>query len=418
MKHARSDRRIVVTGLGIICPLGSTVEDVWTNVVAGRSGIDRITRFDPDGFATIFAGEVRGFDPAAAVGKKDARRMDRYTQFAVAAALQAAAQAGLTPDSFDATRAGALIGTGMGAMETLERGAETLFRHGPSRIGPFFAPMVLPNMAAGMTAIAVGAQGPTFATISACASAGHAIGEATRMIRDGRAEIMFAGGGEAPVTRLGIAGFNAMGALSTRNDDPAAASRPFDADRDGFVLAEGGAVLVLEAWDHAVARGATPLGEVAGYGTTDDANHIVQPGPGGEGAARAMSLALRDAGLTPAEVDYVNAHGTSTQLNEKLETQAIKTVFGEGARKVPISSTKSMTGHLLGATGALEAAICLAAIAHGCIPPTINYQTPDPDCDLDYVPNVARASRLRHVLSNSMGFGGHNVALIFSAIED
>lgn len=416
--RTNNDRpRVVVTGMGAISPLGLTVEETWSNVVAGRSGIDGITRFDPTGYETTFAGEVRGFDAADVLGKKEARRMDRYTQFAVAAGLEAAAQAGLTPGAFDPLRAGTLIGTGMGAMETFENGAETLFSQGPGRLGPFFAPMVLPNMAAGMTAIALGTKGPTFATISACASAGHAIGEGARMIREGLADIMFCGGGEAPVTRLGVAGFNAMGALSKRNDDPAAASRPFDADRDGFVLAEGGAVLVLESYEHAVQRGALVLGEITGYATTDDANHIVQPGPGGEGAARAIGLALRDAGLDASEIDYVNAHGTSTQLNEKLETQAIKTAFGQRAQTVPISSTKSMTGHLLGAAGALEAVICLKALAEGCIPPTINYATPDPECDLDFVPNTARPAKLGSVLSNSMGFGGHNVALILSNLE-
>lgn len=407
--------RVVVTGIGAISPLGLTADATWASVVAGRSGIDRITRFDPTGYETTFAGEVKSFDAADVLGKKEARRMDRYTQLAVAAGLEAAAHAGLSPGTFDSVRAGVLIGTGMGAMETFENGAETLLAQGPGRLGPFFAPMVLPNMAAGMAAIALGAKGPTFATVSACASAGHAIGEGARMIRQGLADIMFCGGGEAPITRLGVAGFNAMGALSKRNDDPQAASRPFDAGRDGFVLAEGGAVLVLESYERAIQRGANVLGEVTGYATTDDANHIVQPGPSGEGAARAIALALEDAGLAPADIDYVNAHGTSTQLNEKLETQAIKTAFGEYARQVPISSTKSMTGHLLGAAGALEAVICLKAIADGRIPPTINYATLDPDCDLDYVPNTARPARLRHVLSNSMGFGGHNVALILSA---
>jgi 3-oxoacyl-[acyl-carrier-protein] synthase II len=415
MATGKSEReRVVVTGMGAISPLGLTVEETWSNIVAGRSGITPITRFDPTGYETTFAGQIHGFDAADILGRKESRRMDRYTQFAVAAGLEAAAQAGLTLGTFDPTRAGALIGTGMGAMETFENGAETLFSQGPGRLGPFFAPMVLPNMAAGMAAIALGTKGPTFATISACASAGHAIGEGARMIRDGLADIMFCGGGEAPVTRLGVAGFNAMGALSKRNDNPAGASRPFDADRDGFVLAEGGAVLALESYEHAVQRGAFILGEISGYATTDDANHIVQPGPGGEGAARAIGLALDDAGLDPGTIDYINAHGTSTQLNEKLETQAIKTAFGDRAYKIPISSTKSMTGHLLGAAGALEAVICLKALAEGCIPPTINYTTADPDCDLDYVPNTARPGNLKHVLSNSMGFGGHNVALILS----
>jgi 3-oxoacyl-[acyl-carrier-protein] synthase II len=349
------------------------------------------------------------------LGKKDARRMDRYSQFAVAAALEARTQAELTGDAVDPCRIGVLIGTGMGAMETLEQGAETLLTQGPRRLSPFFTPMALPNMAAGMVSIAVGAKGPNFAPVSACASAGHAIGEGVRLIREGLADVVFAGGAEAPITRLGIAGFNAMGALSRRNDDPARASRPFDAERDGFVLAEGAAVLVLEGLDHAVKRGAHILGEIRGYGTTDDANHIVQPAPGGEGAARAMRLALADACLPGDAIDYINAHGTSTPLNEKLETQAIKSAFGEFAYKIPISSTKSMTGHLLGAAGAIEAVICLKAIASQCIPPTINYTTPDPECDLDYVPNLPRKAILRHVLSNSMGFGGHNVALIISA---
>lgn len=422
MEREHSERgnraRVVITGLGAISPLGLTVQETWANVVAGRSGIGPITRFDSTGYETTFAGEVKGFDPGEIIGKKDSRRMDRYTQLAVAAGLEAAAQAGLTPGTFDPVRAGVLIGTGMGAMETFENGAETVFTKGPTRLGPFFAPMVLPNMAAGMAAIALGAKGPNFATVSACASAGHAIGEGSRMIRDGLADIMFCGGGDAPVTRLGIAGFNAMGALSKRNEDPVGASRPFDADRDGFVLAEGGAVLVLESYEHAVSRGAMILAELSGYATTDDANHIVQPAPGGEGAARAIGLALNDASLSPADIDYINAHGTSTQLNEKLETLAIKAALGDRAASVPISSTKSMTGHLLGAAGALEAVICVMALLDGCIPPTINYQTPDPDCDLDYVPNAARSATLRNVLSNSMGFGGHNVALIMSTMND
>jgi len=411
-------RRVVVTGMGAISPLGLTVEENWAGAAAGRSGIAPISRFDPTGFETTFAGEVRGFDAAAVIGKKESRRMDRYAQFAVAAAQEAAEQAGLTSTPVDPRRIGVLIGTGMGAMEALENGAATLLSEGPRRLSPYFAPMSLPNMAAGMVSIAVGAKGPNFAPVSACASAGHAIGEAVRMIREGLADIVYAGGAEAPVTRLGVAGFNAMGALSRRNDDPQGASRPFDAERDGFVLSEGAAVLVLEALDHALERGATILGEVSGYGATDDANHIVQPAPGGEGAARAIAIALADAGLSPEEIDYINAHGTSTQLNEKLETQAIKTAFGERAYQIPISSTKSMTGHLLGAAGALEAVICLKAIAAQCVPPTINYTTPDPDCDLDYVPNVARPAKLRHVLSNSMGFGGHNVALILSAYNE
>ncbi len=409
--------RVVVTGIGMICPVGTTREEAWAGVRAGRSGVAPISRIDTTGLATTFAGEVRGFDPAAALGKKEARRTDRFAQFAVVAAREALTQAGLTIDPGNAERIGALIGTGMGGMETLEHGAETLLREGAARLSPFFVPMFLPNMASGTVAIAVGARGPNFGPTSACASSAHAIGEAAAMIRRGAADAMLAGGGEAPVTRLGVAGFNAMGALSTRNDDPAGASRPFDAERDGFVLAEGGAVLVLEAAVHAGRRGARVLGEVAGYGTTDDANHMVQPAPGGAGAARAMRAALAEAKLDPDAIDYVNAHGTSTQLNEKLETEALKAAFGEHAHRVPISSTKSMTGHLLGAAGALEAAFCLLAMADGCVPPTINQRVPDPACDLDYVPNRAREASLRHVMSNSMGFGGHNVSLIFSRGE-
>jgi 3-oxoacyl-[acyl-carrier-protein] synthase II len=408
-------RRVVVTGLGAICPVGGTADETWESSVAGISGIGPITRFDPSGYETTLAGEVKGFDPTAAIGRKEARRMDRYTQFAVAATMEARQQAQLDRCEIPGERVGTLIGTAMGGIETFEQGAETVFNDGPRRLGPFFIPMMLSNMASGVTAIATGALGPNFAPVSACASAAHALGEAARMIRQGEADVVFAGGAEAPVTRLSVAGFNAMGALSRRNAEPARASRPFDAERDGFVLAEGGAVLVLEEREHALQRGAEILAELSGYGTTDDANHMVQPGPGGAGAARAMRLALADAGLQPSDIDYVNAHGTSTQLNEKLETQALKTAFGDHAYRVPISSTKSMTGHLLGAAGSVEAVLCVKALQHQCVPPTINLEHADPACDLDYVPNRARAVSLRNVLSNSMGFGGHNVALIFSA---
>jgi 3-oxoacyl-[acyl-carrier-protein] synthase II len=409
-----AQRGVVVTGVGAICAVGNSVPEVWRNIVAGCSGVAGITRFDPEGFETRFAAEVKGFDAAEAVGRKESRRMDRYTQFAVAAALEALAAADFAVTAENATRVGVLIGTGMGGMETFEQGTETVLGRGPKRLTPFFVPMMLANMASGTVSIAIGAKGPNFAPVSACAASAHAIGEATRMIRGGLADVMIAGGGEAPVTRMGVAGFNAMDALSTRNDDPPRASRPFDADRDGFVLGEGGAVLVLEAREHAEARGATVLGEVAGYATTDDANHMVQPAPGGEGAARAMQLALADAGLTPAHIDYVNAHGTSTQLNEKLETQALQRVFGDRTKQVPVSSTKSMSGHLLGAAGALEAVICLQALATGIAPPTINQERPDPTCDLDTVPNQAREVPMRTVMSNSMGFGGHNVSLILT----
>ncbi len=408
-------RRVVVTGMGAIGPVGLSAPDVWAAVRDGRSGVAPITRFDTDGFETTFAAEVKGFDAEGALGRKEARRMDRYAQYAVAAAREAAAQAGLSLAGDEAERVAVLVGTGVGGLETLEQGAATLAERGPRRLGPFFIPMLLPNMASGQVAIALGAKGSNFAPTSACASSAHAIGEAAGMIRRGEADAAVAGGGEAPITKLGVAGFNAMGALSTRNDDPAGASRPFDADRDGFVLAEGGAMLVLEERERAIARGATPLGEVVGYGSTDDANHIVQPAPGGEGAVRAMRMALTSAGIGPEDIDYVNAHGTSTPLNEKLETQALRTVFGDGLDRLPVSSTKSMTGHLLGAAAAIEAVICLAAIADSCVPPTTNFATPDPECRLDCVPNTARSAQLRHVMSSSLGFGGHNAVLIFAA---
>jgi 3-oxoacyl-[acyl-carrier-protein] synthase II len=409
-------RRVVVTGLGAISPVGNTIEESWQSVIAGRSGVATITRFDPADYETRFAGEVKGFEPDAVLGRKEARRMDRHVQLGVAAALTARDNAGLAEASLDPTRVGILMGTGMGAMDTLEQGAETLLTRGPGRIGPFFAPMSLPNMAAGMGAIFLGAKGPCFGSVSACAASAHAIGESVEMIRLGRADVMYAGGAEAPVTRLSVAGFGSMGALSTRNDAPERASRPFDADRDGFVLGEGGAVLVLESLEHAQQRGATILAEVVGYAASDDANHMVQPAPDGEGVARAMRLALADAGMQPTEIGYLNAHATSTKIGEKYETQAIKTVFGAYAYQLPVSSTKSMTGHLLGAAGALEAAFCINALRTGCLPPTINYETVDPDCDLDYVPNTAREAKVQAVMNNSLGFGGHNVSVILKAI--
>ena len=344
-------RRVVVTGLGALSPVGNSAAESWAAVVAGQSGVATITRFDPTDYETRFAGEVKGFDPDAILGKKESRRMDRHAQLGVAAALEARGNAGLADVELDVCRVGVLMGSGMGAMETLEQGAETLLTKGPGRIGPFFAPMSLPNMAAGMAAIFLGAKGPCFGTVSACASSAHAIGESVEMIRRGVVDVMYAGGAEAPVTRLSVAGFGAMGALSKRNDEPERASRPFDADRDGFVLGEGAAVLVLERLEHAEKRGATILAEVAGYAATDDANHMVQPAPDGEGVGRAMRLALADAGLTPGDIGYLNAHATSTKIGEKYETQAIKSVFGERAYQLPISSTKSMTGHLLGAAG-------------------------------------------------------------------
>jgi len=409
-------RRVVVTGVGGLCTVGNDAAAIWKAIAAGTSGIAPITRFDASGFETRFAGEVKGFDAARSLGRKESRRMDRFTQLSVAAAREAVGQSGLDIPS-RAERVGVLVGTGMGGMETFEAGTETLLTSGPKRISPFFVPMMLPNMASGTVSIDLGAKGPNFGTVSACASSAHAIGEAMLMIRNGIADAMVAGGGEAAVTRMGVGGFNAMGALSTRNDDPTGASRPFDLDRDGFVLAEGAAVLVLEEREHALARRAEVLAEIVGYGTTDDANHMVQPAPGGEGAARAMTIALEDAGLGGDRIDYINAHGTSTQLNEKLETQAVQRVFGERAGSIPISSTKSMTGHLLGAAGSLEALITIAAMNASLLPPTINQVTPDPECALDTIPNVARAGDIRYAMTNSMGFGGHNVSLVLARTD-
>jgi 3-oxoacyl-[acyl-carrier-protein] synthase II len=407
-------QRVVVTGIGIVSPLGNDAPSSWVAVSGGQSGVAPITRFDTTGYETRFAGEVKDFDPVASLGRKDARRTDRYTHFAVASALEALAQSGLVIDDANAERVGALIGSGMGGAETLDAGVETVLTEGPNRLSPFFMPMFLGNMASGTVAIVTGARGPNYAPVSACASSAHAIGEAAGIIRRGEADAMIAGGSEAPLARMVVAGFNAMGALSTRNHDPEGASRPFDAERDGFVLGEGGAALILESAEHAARRGARVLAELTGYATTDDANHMVQPAPGGSGAAKAMQLAMGAAGRTPEEIGYINAHGTSTPLNEKFETQAIKTAFGDAAYRVPISSTKSMTGHLLGAAGALEAALSIMALNEGILPPTINLMTPDPDCDLDYVPNEARRTKIEHAMSNSMGFGGHNVSLIFS----
>ena len=408
-------RRVVVTGISAISPVGLDAETTWANLLAGISGVGPITRFDTTGFETTIAAEVKGFLPEEILGKKDYRRMDRYCQLGVAAAMAAAENACLTTNPPNPLRTGALIATGMGAIESIETGMETLLEHGPKRIGPFFMPMMLANMASGHVSMRLDAKGPNMATVSACASSAHAIGEATRWIRDDMADVVYAGGCEAPVSRLSVAGFSAMGALSKRNDDPAAASRPFDLGRDGFVVGEGAAVLVLEEREHALARGARILAEVAGYGATDDANHIVQPSPEGEGAARAMKLALADAGLEPAQISYINAHGTSTPLNEKFETQSIKGAYGDAAYSLPISSTKSMTGHLLGAAGALEAVISTLAIRDQVAPPTINHETPDPDCDLDYIPNTKRSFEIANVMTNSMGFGGHNVSLILTS---
>jgi len=411
--------RVVVTGMGVVSPVGTGLEAFWSALVAGRSGIGPITRFDASEFATRIAGEVRDFDPTRYLDKKEARRMDRFTQFAVAAAGMALEDAGLGTDGLDRDRVAVILGCGIGGIETLEDQARVLVNRGPGRISPFFVPMMIPNMAAGQIAITFGFRGPNVTTVTACASGANAIGDAFKMIQRGQVDVAVTGGTEAPITPLSVAGFCAMKALSTRNDEPERACRPFDAGRDGFVMSEGAAVLVLEGLSHARRRGARIYAEVLGYGSSCDAYHITAPDPEGAGAALAMAAALADAGLGPQDIDYINAHGTSTPLNDRLESLAIKQVFGPRAYEIPVSSTKSMIGHLLGAAGAIEAVATILTMVRGVIPPTINYEEPDPECDLDYVPNVARPARVDRALSNSLGFGGHNVTLVFGRyVED
>jgi 3-oxoacyl-[acyl-carrier-protein] synthase II len=407
-------KRIVITGLGAVTPLGKDVASTWEGLVSGRSGIGRITRFDPTPYETQIAGEVKDFDPLRAMDRKDARRTDRFTQLAVGAAAQAIADAKLDTKT-DNDRIGVAIATGVGGLETLIEQVLIMEKRGPGRLSPFLVPMLMANAASAQISMQFGLRGPNLTHVSACASSAHALGESAEMIRRGMAETMVAGGSEAAVIPLAIGAFSTMHAMSRRNDDPERASRPFDKDRDGFVLSEGSAVVVLEDRDHALARGARIYAEITGYGATADAYHITSPSPEGEGNARAMRMALKEAGLEPSAIDYLNAHGTSTQPNDREETAAIKSVFGDHARKLMISSTKSMTGHLLGAAGALEAIACVLAIQNGCVPPTINYTTPDPALDLDYVPNTARAAKVKTALSNSMGFGGHNASLIITA---
>ena len=409
---AEGRRRVVITGLGTLNPLGNDVAATWAAIVAGRSGIGPITQFDAAGYETRIAGEVKAFDPIARFGRKEARRMARLSQLALAAAEQALADAGLLADPATRRRAGVIVGSGMGALDPIHDAADTLRERGPDRVSPFFVPMMLADTPAALISITHGLSGPNLAVYSACASGNNAIGEAAATIRRGAADVMLAGGTEACILPLALAGFGVMGALSTRNDTPQRASRPFDAGRDGFVVSEGAALLVLEERQHALARGAALHGELLGYGSSADAYHITMPTEKGEGAAESMRAALADAGLSVEDIDYVNAHGTSTALNDRAETAAIKRLFGERAYQVPISSTKSMTGHLLGAAGALEAILSLLALRHGCIPPTINYEQPDPACDLDYVPNTARPAALRTVMSNAFGLGGHNATLI------
>lgn len=397
----------------MISALGHNACDSWTELAAGRSGIRRISLFDPGDFESQVAGEVPDFDPSKYMERKEARRADRVTQFAVVAADEALKQAKYAPPASDGTNLAVIIGTAIGGITTLMAEHETMLAKGPGRVSPFLMPMMLADMTSGQLSIKYGAKAVNYCLVSACASGADSIGEAANIIRRGDAEIALAGGTEAAITPIAMAGFSAAKALTTANDDPARASRPFDLNRDGFIMAEGAGVLVLESEEHALTRGATILVELAGYGATSDAFHITQPDENGEGAARAMRKALAQAGLDGDDIDYVNAHGTSTPMNDKLETVALKKVFGEYAYTLPISSTKSMTGHLLGAAGAVEAGICVLAMQHGVIPPTANYATPDPDCDLDYVPNVARSASLEAVMTNSLGFGGHNASLVF-----
>jgi 3-oxoacyl-[acyl-carrier-protein] synthase II len=406
------ERRVAVTGLGLVTPVGNTVEDTWSALVAGTSGAARIQRFDPSALDVQFGCEVKGFDPLAYMDRKEAKRCDLFVQYAVAAAAQAVQQAGLAGGFPAPDRTGVLIGSGIGGIGTFEEQCRTFIEKGPSRVSAFFVPMFIPDMASGMVAIRYGVTGPNFCTVSACASSAHAIGEAYRTIQRGDADAMIAGGAEAAITPLAIAGFANMKALSSRNDDPGHASRPFDKTRDGFVLGDGAGIVVLESLEHATARGATILAEVAGFGMSADAYHMTQPAPEGRGAQQAMRAALADACVPLESVAYVNAHGTSTPPGDIAETQALKAVFGPAARKLVFGSTKSMTGHLLGAAGGLEFAICTLVIERGVIPPTINYVTPDPDCDLDCAPNRAVERRVDVAMSNSFGFGGHNVSLV------
>ena len=412
-------RRVVVTGLGAVTPLGNDVPTTWSKLIAGESGIDRITLFDPSPFTVQIAGEVKNFDPLNYVEKKDARRMDRNVQFAVAAAREAVADAGLSISPCNAERVGVIVGSAVGGIRTMLDQQKVLEERGPTRVSPFFLQNLIPDTASGQVAIYLGAKGPNMAVVSACATGGHALGEAAETIRRGDADVIIAGGTEAAIVPLVLAGFTVMRALATGDGGPpSAACRPFDRTRQGFVMSEGCAILVLEELEHARRRGARIYAELVGYGSSNDAFDLAAPAEQGEGIAQAMRMALRKAGLCPEDVDYINAHGTATPLNDKYETAAVKAVFGEHAYRLAMSSTKSMTGHMMGAAGAVEAMACVLAITHGIIPPTINYRYPDPDCDLDCVPNQARRQTVRVALSDSMGLGGHNSCLIFRSLTD
>ena len=410
--------RVVVTGIGMVSPVGRTRDSSWKNLIAGVSGIDHISSFNPEDLETTIAGEVDGFDPVEHMTLKESKRMDRFAQFAVAASWEAVNQAGLNISNDNSERVSVMIASGIGGIITLETQIGILNERGPRRVSPFLVPMMLPDMASGQVSMALGAKGPNFATVSACASGGDSIGQAFELLQSGGADVVVSGGSEAAISPIGVAGFNSVKALSRHNHEPTKASRPFDANRDGFILGEGAGVLVLEKREHAMDRGAQPIAEMVGYGSSSDAYHITQPHPEGEGGARAMTTALETAHLDPTDIDYVNAHGTSTPLNDKAETLAMKRVFEDEAYKIPVSSTKSMVGHLLGASGALEAAISVMAVSKGVAPPTINLEEPDLDCDLDYIPHVARRGRIRSAMSNSFGFGGHNASLIFQEYTD
>lgn len=411
-------KRVVITGMGAITPLGNNVETYWEALKQGKNGIDKIDKFDVEEFSTQMAAQVKDFDPKDFIDRKEARRMDRFCQFALAATYQAMQDASLNTEKLDKERFGVIIGSGIGGLETMENQVKTLINKGPNRVSPFLVPMMIVNMAAGQISIAVGAKGINTTVVTACASATNAIGEAFKAIRYGEADVIITGGAEAPITPLALAGFCSMKAMSTRNQDPKTASRPFDAERDGFVMGEGAGILILESYEHAVSRGANILAEIVGYGATADAYHITAPSPDGEGAARAIKEAILNAGIEPSMVDYINAHGTSTPYNDKFETAAIKTIFGDHAYKLAVNSTKSMIGHLLGAAGGVEAIAVVKTLQEQFIHPTINYTIPDPDCDLDYVPNNGRAAKVEYALSNSLGFGGHNASILLKRFSE
>ena len=406
-------RRVVVTGLGALTPIGNNVPEYWQGLISGRNGIGAVTLFDASQHASRIAGEVKGFDPNEFLDRKESKRMDRFTQFAVIASQQALLDSQLIINELNADHVGIIIGTGVGGIKVMEEQQEIYLTKGPSRCSPFMVPTMIANMAAGMTAIHIGAKGPNSCTVTACAAGSNAIGDAFRLIQYGYADAMICGGTEAAVTPLAMAGFASMKALSTRNEEPSKASRPFSLDRDGFVMGEGAGILLLEDLEHALSREAKIYAELVGYGTTCDAHHMTSPVPGGQGAARAIELALKDAQLRTEDINYINAHGTSTPLNDSIETKAIKKAFGERAKEIAISSTKSMTGHLLGGSGGIEAVATVLAISENKIPPTINLNNPDPECDLDYVPNISRNQLVGAAISNSFGFGGHNASLVF-----